>query len=535
MYFLIAAGTLLLASCSWNVADKASDLSNVKITTVTETGLSVEKSSVLHDGVLNSYEIKFIDDTTKRSVDQIQKYTSFGTLVSTRKFVRGADGRVTVAAYYNDSSSLYYFDVYTYDADGFVTGKYRYDASGSLVWAHLYAARASGTAKGQLESAASFDKAAVLDGGVRYYFIDTETYASKTWNMEASYGTKAGDVAGSAAAENPSAGAVNSTTLTAEAKLSLAAPAQPTIPSLTIPSDFTASSLSKAGYRFSFDDTYGNTTLSVGTDWYPTSGIRTDSRLGAALSAKLVRDSAGRITTQSTYYGSTLALKVDIVYDGTTWFPVSVTTTGAAMMLPLTYAIAYQPANHAVESITVKSENTPLVVLKYSYTTELPAQTAASVKDMDPFAFIGALVKSEAVIYHYKGDGKTLVESFTPVVSKDAGGTATGVEVKVNLPKADGTAGGDYNGSYVINYNAAGQCVSLQSKDKTGAVQWTQNTASVSAVWPALAGAAKGVADASVSFGPLLDSFLPAGVSSSTEASALTKGISDNFMYSMIF
>jgi YD repeat-containing protein len=537
LYCAIVVGMVLFASCNWNLPDSESSRPGPVITAVYETGETVEKESILYDGVPNSYSLRFIDDKTTRAIGQIQYYSVKDDLLSVSKYVRGSDGRVVLAAYYDNTLNLGSFDVYSYDTDGFVTGKYSYDGAGALQSVRLYAAKSTGTAKGQLESAAYYlANATTPAGGVRYYFIDTPSYASETWNMEVSYGSSAGEVAGQIWADDPYAGAINLTAIDAKinVKRELVAPSMPSVPSLSIPSDFSATSLTKAGYRFSFKDDYGSTGLSSDPNFFPLSASRTDKRINngnTTVCAYLSRDDAGRITTQETYYGDTLALKVAITYDGSTWFPSSVTTTGAAMLLPLTYEIAYKASNHAVDSITVKSDTTSLIVLKYEYKTELPAQTALAVKNMDPFVFLNALLATDVVIYHYKGDGKTLVETFTAEPASVNG--IAGIKVSVNLPKSDGSAGGEYNGSYIVGYNTSGQCASLQATDAADKPLWTQNTASVSDVWSSLSAAAPGVIDTAVSYGSMIESFIPANAAS--DVSSIVSGLSENFMYTMIF
>lgn len=524
-----------VVSCKWNLSDSGGDLSEVRVTTVTETAPTVEKSSVYHNDVLNSYEVRYIDDTSTRTIGQIQKYDAKGNLLGIWRYGRSA-GVVNVAAYYTSASSHSFFYVYTSDSNGFVTGTYYYDAASALQWAHRFSPKSGGSAQGKLAAAASFGPTGALDGGLSYYFIDTASYASKTWNVEVSYGSTASSLSGGGSASNPVAGATSIQSLNVEAQKPVSLPSMPSLPSLSIPSDFAAIGLAKTGYRFSFDDAYGNTTLAVGTDWYPVSGTRTDSRLGAAVSTKLTRDSSGRITDESTFYGSTLALKVGVAYDGNTWFPVSVSTTGKTMLLPLTYKIAYRP-NHAVDTVAVYSGDTCLRLLKYSYAAELPAQSASSSKDMDPFGFLSSILQSGVTISDYKGDQTTLVETFTCSSVRDSNNVTTGVNIAVNLPKSDGTAGGAYNGSYFIGYDSAGICKVLQAKNASDSVLWTEDIPGVSGVWADMKSSSAGLIDGSVSFGSLVGSFIPEGATATSPASSsdAMSGLAANFIYDLIF
>lgn len=511
------------SSCNWNLSDKDSDLSNVVETSVTETAESVEKVSCYQNGALHSYTVRFISDTAARTVDQEQRYTANGSLVSVWKYHRDGAGLVDVASYYSSDLSLKYYDVYAYAADGKVTTQAEYDGAGTLQWLRRYSAKASGTAQGELETAASFSGSLALTGGLQYYFIDTASYPSKTWNMEVAYGAESASLSGGVKAENPKACVATLTALQTESRLDLTMPTAAALSSPAIPSDFAASGLSVYGYRFSFDDNYGNTTVALDPAWYPVSGKRTDSRLAKAVTVDLTHDAQKRVTSKSLYYGSTLALKVGVTYEsGSSLFPTRISTSGSSMLLPFDYVIAYGSPNHEVTGVSVYSGSTLVRRFSYAYSTTPSPVTVPALRGMDPFAFLSSLLKVGLVISEYDGNG-ALVETFT----SSAG--VSGVTVTVNKPKADGTAGGDVNGTFSVTYDADGNCASIVAKGADGTVSWSENLASFADKWASLKGAATAAFDDTIPYGTMVESLI-----APSDAQTVPE-IQDSFVYNLLF
>ena len=514
----------VFSSCNWDLSDDDSDLSNVDETCVTETAESVEKVSCFHNGVLHSYTVRFISDTTARTVDQEQRYTANGTLVSVWKYRRDGAGLVDVASYYSSNLALKYYNVYVYDTNGKVTTQAEYDSAGTLQWLRRYAVKASGTAQGELETAASFSGSLALDGGLQYYFIDTASYASRTWNMEVGYGAASASLSGGVKLENPKACAATLSSLQTESRVNLTMPTSGTLPSPAIPANFASAGLSVSGYRFSFDDGYGNTTVALDSAWYPVSGKRTDSRLSKAVTVDLTHDAQKRVTSKTLYYGSTLALKVGVTYESdTSLFPARISTSGSSMLLPFDYVIAYGSVNHEVTGVSVYSGSTLVRRFSYAYSTPITTPvTVPPLRGMDPFAFLSSLLKVGLVISERDGNG-ALVETFT----SSAG--VSGVTVTVNKPTAEGSAGGDINGTFEVTYDAAGNCSSIVAKGADGTVSWSENLASFADKWSSLESAASAAFDETIPYGTMVESLI-----APSDAQTVPR-IQDSFVYSLLF
>jgi len=144
------------------------------------------------------------------------------------------------------------------------------------------------------------------------------------------------------------------------------------------------------------------------------------------------------------------------------------------------------------------------------------------VRGMDPFAFMSDILKAGVVISEYDGDGK-LIETFTSETSVD------GVVVTVKRPNADGTAGGDVNGTYSIGYDSGGNCVSLVAKGSDGSVSWEEDLANFNDMWSSLESAASAIFDETMSYGSMVESMIP-----KKEAETVSK-IQENFVYSLMF
>lgn len=493
------------------------------MTSKTETAKDVEKVSCYYDDVLHSYTVRFISDATARTVDQEQSYTANGTLVGIWKYHRNASGLIDVASYYGADQALSYSYAYAYDANEKVTTQAEYAASGRLEWLRRYSVKASGSAAGELEAAASYDGSQTLVGGLRYYFIDTASYPSKKWNLEVAYGKDSGSLSGGVAAENPKACETVLDSLSTETRVDLTLPTLDPLPSPAIPADFASAGLAVSGYRFSLDDGFGNTTVSLDSSWYPLSGTRTDSRLQKAVTVDVEHDAQKRVTGQSLRYGSTLALKVDVDYESeSSLFPVRVSTSGSSMPMPLDYQIAYG-SHHEVTEISAYSHGTLVRRFAYAYSTPVTsAVTVTALRGMNPFAFMSDFLKAGVVISEYDGDGK-LVETFTSAAS------VTGVQVTVNKPTADGAAGGDLNGTFEISFDSVGNCSAIVAKGADGSTVWSKNLSSIAGMLPSLKDAAGAAFDDTVKYGTMVESLI-----AQSDSQTVAK-IQESFVYSILF
>ena len=141
---------------------------------------------------------------------------------------------------------------------------------------------------------------------------------------------------------------------------------------------------------------------------------------------------------------------------------------------------------------------------------------------MDPFAFLSSLLKAGLVISEYDGDG-ALVETFTVSAGVSA------VTVTVNKPKADGSAGGDANGTFEVTYDTAGNCASIVAKGADGTVSWSENLASFADKWASLESVASAVFDETIPYGTMVESLI-----APREAQTVPK-MQESFVYSLLF
>ena len=125
---------IMLMSCNWELSDDDASLDDVEITTERLTTETVEKISTFKDGVLSSYVVRHISDSTARTVDQEQFYKADGTLKHSWKYDRNAEGLVTTTAYYGSSGALSLYFAYDYTADETVATQAHYSAAGQLLW-----------------------------------------------------------------------------------------------------------------------------------------------------------------------------------------------------------------------------------------------------------------------------------------------------------------------------------------------------------------------------------------------------------------
>ncbi|HPA10203.1 MAG TPA: hypothetical protein PLV73_05205 [Treponemataceae bacterium] len=498
---------IMLMSCNWELSDDDASLDDVVITTTTETAETVEKISTFKDGVLSSYVVRHISDSTARTVDQEQFYKADGTLKHSWKYGYNAEGLVTTTAYYDAAGDLLSYFAYAYGSGAVVTTQASYDAAGQLLWLRRYETNSAGG----IETAASYNGSEELTGALQYFYIDKQ----EGWNMEVAYGTDTGNLAGDVTVDDPVAGAVNTETLNAEARLSLTLPVVGTLPSPAIP-DPASSGLPVSGYRFSLDDDHGNTLVALDENYYPLSGTRTDDRLDCAVSVELEYDDENRIVRKETRYGSTLALGIAIAYQGDTLYPVRVETSGKSMVMPLDYGIEYGE-NDEVVSVSVYSGDTRIRRFEYDYDAPVVDPPApADIRGMDPFTFLGDMLTAGAAISEYDGDG-ALIETFS------ATSTIGGLTVEVRLPNDE------INGRFQILYDDEGNCSSITAYGKDGEVAWREEISLFTDMWDDLETIAAGAYDSAIEYGTMVETMFP------DDPDATIAEVQSNFVYNLIF
>ncbi len=509
----LLCAAITLSSCNWELSDDDADLDDVVVTTQTETTATVEKVSTFKNGELSCYVVRYISDPAARTVDQEQFYKADGVLLYSWKYGRNAEGLVTTAAYYGSSGGLSHYYAYAYGTGDAVTVQAEYDSSGSLTWLRRYETNAAGG----IETAASFNVSLAMTGALKYYYIDE----TKGWNMEIAYGSDSGSLAGDVKVERPSACDATLDSIVAEERLELALPVVDSLPEPAI-GDPASSGLPVSGYRFSLDDDNGNTVVSLDKDYFPLSGTRSDKRLDGKVRVDLTYDDAKRIASKETYYGSTLALGISVEYLGDTLYPTRVETSGKSMLMPLDYEIAYGD-NREITSVGVFSGDTLVRSFDYAYAVPVVAPLSArEVRGMDPFAFLGDMLKAGVTISEYDGDG-ALIETFTGTSN------ATGVAVEVRLPTDSGEPAGAVNGSFRITYDDEGNCSSIAAYAKDNEEVWREEISLFTDMWDDLETTATTAFDEAVSYGSMVETMIP------ENASSVIAKVQENFVYNLLF
>lgn len=493
----------LVSSCTFDFFDDAKDIAETDtLHSVTQTTENVQVTKWYDTSETLQYSEEGYIQSGSRQIEQVQKYSASGELKHTYRYIYNAAAQIDLVAYYDSSDSLQWFHVYTFDENDRISVQAEYNGSAILQWARKYTyVPSSETASGEISTVSSFTSLAQLDGVAVYSFLT----GSKKWNKEVSYGTIGNVISDDPAICALIAEDVNVTSVTNHGRISVTMPNRPESLALTVPVD-PSTVLSLTGYRFAYYDDYGNSKISLNPSWYPLSAVRDDSRLdGNDLQVDLTYDSANRIVNKTTYYGSTKALSVDIAYDSGN-YPTTVTTTGAAMLLPLEYTMAYDEYRRP-SKISVTSEGKRLHYFNFAYSGTPAALTITTDRSIDPFNFLDSLLSVEMTITHYDGDDD-LVESFY------AHAVTEGIQIDVIKP--DGKA----NGLFLVTRDAAGRPVSFTTKNAKGKTLNVQEFSFADAQIDALSEA---------TFGRLVEVFIPNDTSNGSSE------IADNFKYDLFF
>jgi hypothetical protein len=376
----------------------------------------------------------------------MQHYAADGILGYSHAYDYNANGDLTLDARYDGSSVLSCFNVTDYDSFNNVTSVRAYDGSSTLTSAYKYDFLTS-AADALVSQWGTFNSASTVSSmTVNTYYADAPTKLF----YETSYAAAASDTASTAIAAQRSAQAARSREVVAASKLSLTLPTVPAVPTLSLSTD----GLSVSGYTFYEYDDCGTSVLTLNSGYYPTNFLRKgDTRVSKDINVALTWDSAGRIAEKLTTYGATSALDVQITYESAaSYFPTKIVTTGASLLVPLTYDIAYADSTHHwPQRVSVSSNaGTLLQYFEYEYSGSDYTTLYNDAKSLDPFKFFDDVIKSVVKIKHYDGDGN-LVENF--VFSADTANR--GLRVDVTSP-ADVA-----NGYYFLGYDTAGNVASL--------------------------------------------------------------------------
>jgi len=393
--------------------------------------------------------------------------------------------KTMLLANYSASNELRWYHVFTYNVDGHIETMAEYDEADVRQWSRRYEyGNGVPVPAATVVKAASFDGNGTPSGCVIYEFDPSNRVSFLT-----SYGGVSCAIAGLSVAKATTNTAARFTPRTI-APLKMPVEILYEVPSI----DTALSTLEKSGYTYWNYDTFGTSELSMDKDWYPVRVARDDDQLEKTVSMELAWNDSQQITRKKSYYGSTLALDVSITYNDDD-YPLKVTTSGAALLLPLEYEFVYESRIPA--RLNVSSNGSLLQWFKYEYTGAVLPGSVSAIRGIDPFALLDDLVKSELKIFHYDGDD-TLVETFE-FLADDA-------DFRVNVRAPDDSL----NGYYLASYDAEGMIASLSAYDGSG-LQWNNSYSYTDAVEDATLLAAAALAEAGLTeadFGRLAETYL---------------------------
>jgi len=467
--FFLLLIVALVSACTFGFLDDA-DLGDGEeglhsVKTTIEGGYKIEWYNSAE--VLQYYAEFYL---TGELVNQMQSYSATGILRYSYLYQYDADGNKTLVAYYDSANALAWYQIFQYSGT-LVSATAEYDGAGLIQWSRQYA-HGTGTLAGRVLSSASFDEDGTLDGCAVYtYNSDAEPKAvSMTAYGLVPCGVSTAPAASAVPAASSASGVpVVFTAVTASsratrsgatprARITLVPPSPPEYVLKSMPDQSALDALGVDSYTFWQYDTHGSSELTLTDEWYPTRVSRTDDRIEEAVSMELSWDASHRIERKKSYYGSTLALDVTMSYTDT-GLPAVATTTGAAMLLPLEYALTYD--GYRPTRLDVSSNGNLLQYFEYDYTN--PPTLPGSVEELrtiDPFAFLEELKGATFSIHHFDGDDK-LVETFSF--------SAAGDGLKVDVLDSTGAS----NGYYLVTYDASGFKASLACFGADNVQQWS--------------------------------------------------------------
>jgi hypothetical protein len=283
------------------------------------------------------------------------------------------DGKRSVEAYFDGTSTLRWYDHFIYDGE-LLAELVEYDGAGLLQWFEVY--QYSGSGKQTL--AVRFNSASALVGATATEYdaedrvLATSSYDSsgtlcaKVTHEWSSGGEETRRTSYAAPASAASMAPASRSAVAARAPTGLVLPVPPEPP---VAPGFTLAErdLEVVSRRFWFYDAYGTTDVSTRADYLPTAVLREDIRLAEAVSVALAYDDADRILSKTTSYGDTEALKIALTYEAPSGWRVShIQSSGAAMLLPLDFDLSWDEAGVPVE-VVVSYDASTLFTLSYDY------------------------------------------------------------------------------------------------------------------------------------------------------------------------
>ena len=504
---VFCAVAVLFSACNFGFMDKNNDgikdPSVIKTETTTFKDVEIRKvykyaSAEATAGTLQYIEQYWVEtpESDSRRVDQIQRFSASGVLEYTKIYTftdtdtdTDTDpllGKVESYALYGSNNKLQYFSEYEYcevtvnaEPQTRLLAQHEYTSTEPSALMRksslLFQYEDSGKAAGQIKGAAYFgpdsDPSKFIECSLWYFLPDSEL-----WNMKVSSITKpsslvAPSIMSVLEAKSGFTGVSTPTDIVGP-KSDIAKFGLPSAPVLAMP---TFSDLKETQYSFQYKDDKGSSVIDFNSSWYPQEVARKDSRLSEIVRIRLVHDTKGRITSKKTFYGSTLALQIDVSYDNNSR-PLEISASGAAMTLPVSLALDWNESN-LLNTIIFSTGKTALQYFVFSYKEGFSLPSSPNFErlfSIDPFSLVEDLfvtlnnfMESEVVISHYdigadhkvdsdkpEGDD-TLLQTFVFSLEEDIGAKITVYKPSINAEtgkKVESLIEANINGTYSITY-----------------------------------------------------------------------------------
>lgn len=387
--------------------------------------------------------------------------------------------------------------VWDYDSAGNRTLEAAYNADTSLAEASTWEYDAA-TADARLLTARTFDGRGNETARVVTTWDANGREAQRTWYGAAASASRAGsvggaslvpakaDMAGSRQADDPDRQNVDS-------RLETGLPGYTVPESVVLPDPVLANqSLAEVQHQFWRYDDYGSMWAILDQDWYPVELERTDSRLAALLGLEAVdyditvhvavgwqdmpaieipAELAAEIpvniefdkrpVSKVTTINGVEALNVTVHYASSTGLPDFVSTSGAAMTVPLDFSLEYNDF-WVPTKLTVLSSDATIMTFTYDYGSDAGVSQPAK----DPMAML-AFARNVHVIRNYVGveAAENLLQTFTFTYSNEGDNYQERVDVT--------DAAGASTGYFLVSFDANGLVGSIASHDATSALQWS--------------------------------------------------------------
>lgn len=494
-----AAFCAALLSCNFNIDDDKGSFDpgpSVVWTNEILTKRAVELNRVFADGVLDSYEERYVkqgfEDAETRVIDQIKYFNAREELRYIELYSISDDGTVVRLFRYNAEGQLQFSKAFVHVdmggkrklAKSYLFGK---DGLADSALAYEWAEPVAGTVK--IGTVASFVPAEGADGSVmtpdssvRWFFA----LDSKDWNLEVRRGSNPWSLGEGDEVSVPSAGADADADFAESGRAVLETSSDPVLVDLPVPPVGDAT-LELKTCRLAWKDAEGSSLITLepvpadipgGAVYRPVSAERKDRRLGnSTVATSFSYDGDGRVSAKETYYGNTLALRVALAYDAA-GFPVSVDTTGAAMLVPLKYDIKWGD-NHSLDRLDIVINDVRVQYFEFDYSTgdlPKPPLSVSGLRSFDVFDFgdgiLEAVDATGVKIANYNGDD-VLQQTFelSAIASGQSGYPGYKAEV-MTAPTDDNPSVS--NGWYQIGYNS-GLATAIGAYKPDGTELWTQS------------------------------------------------------------